>query len=96
MREREYELIFIVHPDLDDNSFNEVVERVSGWITDAGGSIVKEERWGRKKLAYSIRKQREGQYVFMHTKMPTTFNTELDRNLRYLESVMRHMIVVIE
>ena len=64
--------------------------------SDSGGSIVKVDMWGKRRMTYIIRKQREGQYVFMHTKMPTTFNTELDRNLRYLESVMRHMIVVIE
>ncbi len=92
---REYELVFIVHPDLDETAFNEVVERVKGWITEAGGVVSKVDFWGRRKLAYAIRKQKEGQYVLMKTQMPPTFGTQLERNLRFLEPVMRFLITAI-
>jgi small subunit ribosomal protein S6 len=91
---RDYELIFIVRPDLDENAFTEVVNRVKGWITDGGGQVDKIDLWGRRKLAYVIRKQTEGQYVFMETKMSPTFSAQLERNLRYLEPVLRFMVTV--
>ena len=90
---RQYEVAYIVHPDLDENAFKEVNSRINGWIEDAGGKVEKVDLWGKKKLAYEIRKQTEGQYVFLQTQMPPAFCTELERNLRLLESVMRFMII---
>jgi small subunit ribosomal protein S6 len=90
---REYELIFIVHPDLDENAFNDVITKVSSWITEEGGEIAKTDLWGKRKLAYPIRKQTEGQYVFMHTTLSPTFGAQLERNLRFLEPIMRFSLV---
>ena len=93
---REYEVVFIVHPDLDENATNEVVERVKGWITEAEGTVDKVDHWGKRKLAYPIRKQNDGQYFLLKTHMAPSFVTELERNLRFLEPVMRFLITVIE
>lgn len=93
---RQYEVAYIVHPDLDENAFNDVVERVQGLIEGGEGKVTKADVVGKKKLAYEIRKQREGQYVFLETEMPPTFCGELERNLRLLEPVMRFMITQIE
>jgi small subunit ribosomal protein S6 len=93
---RDYEVVFIVHPDLDENAMKGVIEKVQTWITDSGGSIVKTDNWGKRRLAYVIRKQREGQYVFIQTQMASTFTNELERNLRFLEPVMRFLITVVE
>lgn len=93
---REYELVFIVHPDLDDTALKDVIEKVSGWITEAGGSVSKIDLWGKRKLAYAIRKQKEGQYVLLSTLMEPTFGVTLERNLRFLEPVMRFLIVGVE
>lgn len=90
---REYEIMFIVHPDLDENAFDDVVKRISGWITDEGGEITKTEMWGKRTLAYPIRKLTEGQYVLMHTKMDPQFGAVLERNLRYLEPVLRFLLI---
>ncbi len=90
---RQYEVAYIVHPDLDENAFEDVNTRINGWIEDAGGKVEKVDLWGKKKLAYEIRKQTEGQYVFLQTQMPPAFCTELERNLRLLEPVMRFMII---
>ncbi len=91
---REYELIFIVHPDLDENAFNEVVNRVRSWIVEGGGEVVKTDLWGKRKLAYPVRKQTEGQYVFMQPKMNTTYCAQLERNLRFLEPILRFELIV--
>jgi small subunit ribosomal protein S6 len=93
---RDYELVFIVRPDLDDNAFKDVVERVQSWITEAGGAVSKVDLWGKRKLAYSIRKQKEGQYVLIKTQMSPTFSATLERNLRFLEPVMRFLITSVE
>jgi small subunit ribosomal protein S6 len=93
---RDYEVVFIVHPDLDENALKSVIEKVQTWITDSGGSIVKTDNWGKRRLAYVIRKQREGQYIFIQAQMVPTFTNELERNLRFLEPVMRFLITVVD
>ena len=93
---REYELIFIVHPDLEETAANEVVEQVQGWITEADGTINKVDPWGKRKLAYPIRKQNEGQYFFLLVQIDPTFVAELERNLRFMEPVMRFLITAVE
>ena len=92
---RNYELVCIVQPDLDETAFNETVEKVKGWISDAGGKVSKVDVWGKRKLAYLIRKQREGQYVILNISMPANATAELERNIRFLEPVMRHMLTTI-
>ena len=93
---RNYELVFIAHPDLDETALNGVVEKVKSWIVDAGGSIAKVDLWGRRRLAYTIRKQREGQYVLIDAQMAPTYSAELDRNMRFLEPVMRYMLLAVD
>jgi small subunit ribosomal protein S6 len=93
---RDYEVVFIVHPDLDDTAFKDVVERVNGWITDAGGSVTKIDVWGKRKMAYRIKKQVEGQYVLIKTQMPPASSNQLERNLRFLEPVLRSLIVAVD
>ncbi len=90
---RNYELVVIVHPDLDENGLNSVIDKIKGWITDAGGSITKVDLWGKKRMAYAIRKQREGQYVLFQADIAPEFNAELERNLRFLEPIMRYLII---
>ncbi len=90
---RAYELVVIVHPDLDETALGEVVERIKGWVTVDGGIIDKVDMWGKRRLAYPIRKQLEGQYVFMQTSMPEKNLVGIERNLRFLEPVMRFLLI---
>jgi small subunit ribosomal protein S6 len=89
---RKYELICIIQPDLDETAFNGVLDKVKGWISDAGGSVDKVDVWGRRRMAYIIRKQKEGQYVLLNITLNPTAASELERNLRFQESVMRHLL----
>lgn len=93
---RTYELVCIVQPELDETAFTGVVEKVKGWIGEAGGSVDKVDVWGKRRLATTIRKQRDGQYVLLNVSMPSKATAELERNLRFLEPVMRHMLSVVE
>ncbi len=89
---RTYEVILIVHPDLDEAALTGVVDKTKGWITDAGGTVDKVDMWGKRHLAFSIKKQRDGQYVMIQAQLEPSATAELDRNLRFLEPVIRFMI----
>ena len=93
---REYELVFIVHPDLDETALKDLVEKVSGWISEAGGTIAKVDFWGKKKLAYVIRKQKEGHYILVRTQMDPSFGATLERNLRFTEPILRFLLTSVE
>ena len=92
---RKYELVCIIQPELDENAFKGAIERIQGWIGDAGGSVDKVDIWGRRRLANHIRKQREGQYVLLNVTLDPKSTAELERNIRYLEPVMRHMLTAV-
>ena len=92
---RNYELVCIFQPDLDETAFKGAVERVSNWVTEAGGSVDKLEVWGRRRLAYIIRKQTEGQYVLLNISLDPKAASGLERNIRYLETVMRHLLTAV-
>lgn len=92
---RKYELICILQPELDETAFKSALERVQGWVTESGGSVDKTEVWGRRKLAYTIHKQTEGQYVLMNITLEPKAASELERNIRFLEPVLRHMLAVV-
>ena len=91
-----YELVCIIHPELDDNAFKGIIEKVNGWVSEAGGTVDKVEPWGRRRLAYTIRKQREGQYVLFHISMLPSAAAGLERNISFQESVLRSMLIVVE
>jgi len=92
---RKYELICIFQPELEETAFKAALERVQSFITEAGGSVDKTETWGRRKLAYPIHKQTEGQYVLMNITLDPKSTSDLERNLHFLESVLRHMLTVV-
>jgi len=93
---RSYELIYIIHPELDEGAFNELNDRIDKWITETSGEVVNTDYWGVRKLAYPIRKQSEGQYIFKLIKLAPNSVSELERNLRFLEPVLRYSIIVVE
>ncbi|MBN2046277.1 MAG: 30S ribosomal protein S6 [Anaerolineaceae bacterium] len=90
---RNYELVYIVHPDLDENSLKETNDRIKGWINGMGGTVVREDNWGKRRMAYAIRKQRDGHYVMFEMQLDPTNIAELERNLSLLEPIMRFMTV---
>lgn len=89
---RQYEMILIVQPDLDEETTNGVVDRVKTMITDNGGEILKEEVWGSKQLSYKINDFREGYYVYMDVSFAPEFGTELKQSLRYIEPIIRYIL----
>ena len=89
---RQYELILVVQPDLDDETTAGVIDRVKSMITDHDGQILKTDLWGSKALAYEIRDFREGYYVYMEVELTPEYVTELKQSLKYIESMLRYII----
>jgi len=89
-----YETTIIYDPSLEETRINEEIERVTQPITAAGGEVIDVQRWGKKKLAYIIRKRRDGTYVHVKHKSPPTLIAEMDRRFRLNESVLRHLSVM--
>jgi small subunit ribosomal protein S6 len=93
---RNYEITYIVHPDLDEAAFKQLNDQVAGWIKDGKGKIEKADIWGKRKMAYLIRKQSEGQYVLLHVSMDPAQCAEMERQLGLQESILRFMVVAVE
>ncbi len=89
-----YETTIIYDPSLEETRINEEIEKVTQPIAAAGGEVIDVQRWGKKKLAYLIRKRRDGTYVHVKHKSPPTLIAEMDRRFRLNESVLRHLSVM--
>jgi small subunit ribosomal protein S6 len=81
---RNYELVCVIQPDLDEAAFNALLEKVKGWISESGGSVDKVDIWGR----------REGQFVLLNMTLNPSAASDLERNLRFQEPIIRHMLSV--
>jgi len=89
---RQYELILILQPDMDEEANTGVIDRIKSLITDNGGEILKTDLWGSKQLAYEIQDYRDGYYVYMEVELKPEFGTELKQSLHYIEPVIRYML----
>jgi small subunit ribosomal protein S6 len=91
---KDYETVFVLHPRLDDNQVEEEVQKVKDIITQNGGQIIDVQKWGRKRLAYEIKKVHEGIYTLVHFSGESQVKRETDRRFRINENVLRHLTVV--
>lgn len=89
-----YETTFILEPGLDEGRVNEQIERVSQWIRDLGGEVLEVQRWGKRRLAYEIRKKRDGIYTLMLYEGPGALVKEIERRMSLDETVMRVLTVL--
>lgn len=88
-----YELMFIVRPDLDEETLKATREKIQGIITTHGGEIAKADDMGKRRLAYLIDKYREGVYTVYNFNSSTEVVAELDRVINIDENIIRHMII---
>jgi small subunit ribosomal protein S6 len=89
-----YELTFIVRLDPNEEVINNTVTQVQTWVeAEQLGQVTKIDRWGKRKLAYEIDKQRDGFYVLMYAEIDPQNLPELERNLRLSPNVLRYLLV---
>ena len=93
---RRYENIFITHVDLSDDDLGAMIEQYRAIITDGKGIVVRVDKWGKKKLAYEIRKQNRGSYILIEFAAQSAVVSELERNLRINDKVLKFMTVMKE
>lgn len=90
---RNYELMYVVKPDLDEEKMAAVLEKFNGIITNNGGEVVTADKWGKRRLAYEINDYREGIYILVNFKGEAATAQELDRVFKITDEVLRFMIV---
>jgi small subunit ribosomal protein S6 len=90
---REYELMCVLTPELDEAGLEAQNERLKSLITTRGGEVLSLEPWGKRRLAYSIAGFREGVYTVTRFSMAPEQTEALDRSLRLTEAVLRHLII---
>lgn len=88
-----YETLFIVQSELTSEDITAVIDRYSKIITDNKGTALKVERWGKRKLAYLIRKQARGFYILIDFACKSEIVFELERNLKFDDKVLKYMTV---
>jgi small subunit ribosomal protein S6 len=89
---RDYELGFILNPEVSEEETRALLERVEQIVATYGGQIVKINQWGRRRLAYPIERHRDGFYVFIDMILTPETVAELERTLTVSEIVLRHMV----
>jgi small subunit ribosomal protein S6 len=92
---RDYEILYIVRADLDDDKVQDIIKRVNTLIERAGGSLERTNVWGKRKLAYEVKKQLKGIYLFFSYLGQAGLLEEVERNLRLTDSVIRYYSVKI-
>ena len=93
---RQYELVYIVSPDATEQDVSDLHAQVEAIVARYGGEMVRSDTWGRRKLAFRIGKHREGTYVLEVFMGTGELTKELDRRLKVIDSVIRHLIVRVD
>jgi small subunit ribosomal protein S6 len=89
---RKYELLFITHPDYDEDKVSSVIQRYQDVVTRGKGSVKTSDKWGKRRLAYEIDGLKEGLYILMTFDAGREMAAEMDRLMRIDQDVIRHMI----
>src|SRR5262245_8910524 len=96
MADRQYELVYILPPDSTEQQVTELHTQIESVVSRMHGQIEKTDNWGRKRLAYEIGHNKEGLYVLEVINGTGELMKELDRRLKVIDQVVRHMIVRVD
>jgi len=91
-----YESIFIINANLTDEETAGVIKKMQDVVAKQGGEMLKFEDWGKKKLAYEIRKQKRGHYAFFQFKAAPAAVSELERTYKMTDTVIKFLTVKLE
>ncbi len=90
---RNYELGFVIHPEVEKSDVTQTVDKIGQYVSAGGGEVTSVDVWGRRVLAYPIRKQTEGTYVFLHAQLDPQAIQDLERNLKLDEGILRYLLL---
>ncbi len=91
-----YDSIFIVRPTLSDEDASKVIDKMKGVLEKSGATLVKVENWGKKKLAYEVKRERKGTFAYFHFQGEGNAVAELERSYRLEDSVIKFLTVRME
>lgn len=94
--DRQYELVYILPPETTEQQVTELHDQLAAVVTRMNGAFERTENWGRKRLAYDIGHYKEGVYVLEVINGSGELMKELDRRLRVMDQVFRHMVVRVD
>ena len=89
---RAYEILFILRPDHDDEQTASVIARYTDVIVEHQGTVIRAEKWAKRRLAYEIEGVREGIYIIMDVNGSPVLADEIDRRMKIDQEILRHMI----
>lgn len=89
---KEYELTVLIHPDLESD-LKPALTKVKDIITSAGGKVIKQDDWGKKKLAYAIKREDFAVYVYMDLELPADAPLKISNTLNITDEVLRYLLV---
>jgi small subunit ribosomal protein S6 len=92
---KEYELTVLIHPDLEAD-LDTPLNKVRDLVKNSGGEVVKEDNWGKKKLAYKIEKQEFAVFVYMDVKLPADAPLKISNTLNITDEVIRYLLVKVD
>ena len=93
---RDYEVVYIFHPALEEDRIGEKIERFHALLTTPGGEITAVDHWGKRPLAYEIADQTTGHYTVAHFSAPSEALPEFERLIKLDDEVLRYLVVVNE
>jgi len=93
---RIYENLFIVKPDATEEEIDHLIELMSKHVTNGGGTVDKVEKWGKRRLAYRVEKNREGYYILLQFTADASLVKEFERRLRVQDAVIKFLTVRID
>ena len=93
MKLHEYELVVVIDPEIVEEDVPAAIERVTAAVTTRGGEVVDVQPWGRRRLAYPIRRRTEGNYVVSQIKLDPARAHEMESGFRISEDILRHLLI---
>lgn len=90
---RNYEIMMIIDPDVDERQVSPLVEKYTKIVTDANGAVDNVDLWGKRRLAYEINKKSEGIYVVINLTAAPDDVKEMDRRMSIDEQIMRTKVM---
>jgi small subunit ribosomal protein S6 len=93
MRIRRYETVFMLPADLEEGKIQEILARLDAVLERSGGILVRREDWGVRKLAYEIDRHSKGRYFLMDFVGEPKLISELERNIKMIETILRYLTV---
>lgn len=88
---REYETLIVIHPELTDDAVAQEIERLKGVLEKTGATLLREDKWGKRKLAFEVKKQIKGNYQVLHYASESASVDELERIIRNSDTIIRFM-----